>query len=261
MTDYQWDDAGSFGRLYEELFVPSLFLDWGKKTAEAAQIQAGEKVLDAACGTGVVARFAREKTERVVGFDLSDAMLDAAREVDSKIEWRQGDINDMPFGDNEFDVAICQFALMFFPDKIRALREIARVSKRVVVVVWQSLDESPGYREFVQLIRDTVGAAPAAVLASPFSLGAIDETRKLFVEAGLSPTVATDETVARFPSIPAWVTTDVRATPLTTHFDEEALEKLINAAQTALAEYADESGAVRFPAPAHLFSCDTELKS
>ncbi|MEM9743871.1 MAG: methyltransferase domain-containing protein [Pseudomonadota bacterium] len=258
MTEYQWEDAGNFGTLYEELFVPALFLPWGEKSVEAAAIKPGETVLDAACGTGVVARFAREKTSHVVGIDLSDAMLAAARELDSTVEWRQGDVTDMPFDANAFDVAICQFALMFFPDKTRALRELARVAKRLVVVVWQELDQSPGYREFVQLIRETAGSEPADVLASPFSLGDVATTRALFRDAGLSPTVATDATEARFSSIADWVTTDVRATPLTAHFDAQALEKLITAAQSTLSQYTDDSGVVRFPAPAHLFSCTTE---
>ena len=254
MTDYKWSDPGSFGKLYEELFVPSLFLDWGRKTVEAAQIQAGDKVLDAACGTGAAARFAREKTEHVVGFDVSEAMLEAAREVSPSIDWRQGDVSDMPFDDNEFDVAMCQFALMFFPDKAGALRELARVSQRIVVAVWQELDQSPGYREFVALIKDIAGVEPASVLASPFSLGDIDATSALFTEAGLVPTVQTDATTATFPSIRAWITTDVRATPLTEHFDDDALEELIVAGEMALAEYADEGGAVSFPAPAHIFT-------
>ena len=80
-------------------------------------------MLDVACGTGVVARTARELVGpggRVVGVDLNSAMLEVAREASPDLKWVHGDAEDLPFQDAEFDVALCQSALFFFADPGRA---------------------------------------------------------------------------------------------------------------------------------------------
>ena len=116
--------------LYEAAFVPSFFAQWAPVLCELAGVEAGDRVLDVACGTGIVARTAAERTGpagRVVGLDLNEAMLDVARRVGPDLDWRQGDAASLPFPDRGFDVVLCQMALMFFPDRLAAVGEMARV--------------------------------------------------------------------------------------------------------------------------------------
>ena len=110
---------------YEARFVPALFAEWAPHLVELAGVAPGQAVLDVACGTGIVARTAADTLEgagRVVGLDLNEAMLAVARRVRPDIEWRQGDAASLPFPDGSFDTVLCQMALMFFPDRARALR-------------------------------------------------------------------------------------------------------------------------------------------
>ncbi len=252
---YKWDDSRGFAEFYERFFVPALFGDWATLTVAAGDISAGERVLDVACGTGVVARSARQRTDYVTGVDLNDDMLSLARKKDPSITWQKGNAQDLPFEDNSFDIVFCQFALMFFPEKAGALEEMKRVGGRVVVAVWEELDKTPGYREFVELLREEFGEEAAQILTSPFILGDIMELRSLFERAGLAPEIQTVETTARFPSIEAWITTDVRATPMSPLFDDDELEQLIEFGRKTLGRYVLEDGTVSFPAPAHIVTC------
>ncbi|MDH3530991.1 MAG: methyltransferase domain-containing protein, partial [Acidobacteriota bacterium] len=231
---------------------PALFGDWATLTVAAGKIRPGEKVLDVACGTGVVARTARQQTDFVTGLDLSDDMLAVARLKDPSIEWKKGNAEDLPFDDSTFDVVFSQFALMFFPDKVGALREMKRVGGRVVVAVWEELDKTPGYREFVGLLQEEFGREPADILTSPFTLGEKQVLEAIFLEAGIKPEIHTLETTARFPSMEAWITTDIRATPLSAMFNDDDLARLIEFGKQTLSEYENEDGSISFPAPAHI---------
>ena len=114
---------------YETAFVPRLFGEWARLLVDSVDLEKGHRVLDVACGTGIVARVAVEKTGdqgKVVGLDVNQAMLDVARRLGPKIEWRQGDAANLPFSDNSFDFVFCQAALMFFPEPAAALREMGK---------------------------------------------------------------------------------------------------------------------------------------
>ncbi len=252
---YEWDEAEGFAELYERLFVPALFAEWGELTISAASIVRGERVLDVACGTGVIARAARTKTDQVVGLDFNDDMLSVARSLDSSIDWQKGNAQELPFDANSFDVVVSQFALMFFPDKVAALKEMKRVGRRVVVTVWEELDRTPGYKEFVKLLNDEFGTEPADILTSPFILGDKKKLAALFDEAGLVPEISTRQALAKFPSLEAWITTDIRATPLSRLFDAPALSRLIELGNQTLSIYEDDDGTISFPTPAHIVTC------
>ena len=106
--------------VYEERFVPALFGQWAPLLLEEAGVDRGHRVLDVACGTGIVARTAADRvgpTGSVVGLDLNEAMLIVAKRVRPDLEWRHGDAAEFPFGEGSFDIALCQMALMFFPDR------------------------------------------------------------------------------------------------------------------------------------------------
>jgi len=114
-TQPWWHFAGSVPENYERYLVPSIFAPWADDLVEAAALQPGQRVLDIACGTGIVARTAARwmgSGDRVVGLDVSVPMLAAARSAAAAkgvtIEWRDGDASQLPFADEALDAGFCQ---------------------------------------------------------------------------------------------------------------------------------------------------------
>ena len=137
---------------YEAYLVPTFFAPLTTRVVEVAQPQPGDRVLDAACGTGVVARRVAAivgAQGRVVGLDLNPAMLAVAirrRERGLTIDWHEGGIEALPFPDGDFDLGVCQHGLQFVPDRAGAVAEMRRVLRdggRVDDSVSQSLRASP----------------------------------------------------------------------------------------------------------------------
>ena len=117
---------------YQEIIVPAIMDRWAMDLAKL--VSSENEVLDVACGTGVVGRYAAieaGENGKVVGLDLNPDMLAVARSVPSPggalIEWYEGDVIALPFDDGSFDVVLCQFGLMFMPDQVAALTEMQRV--------------------------------------------------------------------------------------------------------------------------------------
>jgi SAM-dependent methyltransferase len=122
---------GSPPELYERHFVPRIGRPCAAPLVGAARLAKGERVIDIACGTGIVARLAAERVGphgTVAGIDPQPGMLDVARaSTDTPVDWREATAEGLPFGDDAFDAAICSLGLQFFPDKVGALREMRRV--------------------------------------------------------------------------------------------------------------------------------------
>ncbi len=248
----------SAARVYENQYVPALFGQWPERLLERAGLGSAERVLDVACGTGVFAREAARRVgpANVTAIDINPDMLAVAAEMGPGIRWETGSAEALPFDDGSFDVVGCQFALMFFGDRVRALREMWRVlapGGRLVVATWDALEASPGYGAWVQLIEDELGHDAGAGLRSPFILGDTNELRDLFAAAGI-PVVAIDtvDGWGSFASVDEWVEIDVRGWVLSDHVDESVLEGLQAKARERLAEFVDEEGRPAFRAPAHI---------
>jgi ubiquinone/menaquinone biosynthesis C-methylase UbiE len=206
-------------------------------------------VLDLACGTGVVARTAADRLGgrvSVVGLDLNDNMLAVARRVRPGIEWRQGDAAALPFADATFDVVLCQAALMFFPDPVRALGQMARVVRKdgkVVVQVWGSLEAQPAYRVLVDIAATHAGPDAVGMLGAYWRMGDLARLGEQFAEAGLHVIDATTYVEpAHFDSIEEFVRTEVESTPLVERLSEEAYDAILREARVALASFANETG-------------------
>lgn len=244
--------------VYDEFFLPALFEQWADQVCDAAMVGAGHSVLDVACGTGVLARAARQRvgpTGQVVGVDINDGMLAVARRNDPAIDWQQGAAEKLGFDDDSFDAVVCQFGLMFFADRVAALGEMRRVARpggRVVVAVWTGLDEVPGYAAMVELLDELFGSATAGGLRAPYALGDRDELVELFSTAGLDASVDTSHGTARFPSIDAWVHTDIKGWTLADSIDDDEYERLLVAARQRLIPFVQPDGTVAFDHPAHL---------
>lgn len=243
-------------RVYEEFFVPALFGAWADPVADAAGLRPGLRVLDVGCGTGVHARAAARRvgpTGRVVGVDPNEGMLAVAAGSPEPVQWRVGTAEALPFPDASFDRIVSGFVLMFLTDRRRALAELARVlapGGRLTVTTWTSLPTTPGYAAMVELLADTIGAQAAAALRVPFCLGESTELHDLLAPDFDDITVRRLDGTATFPSIDAWVHTDIRGWTLADTLTEGQYETLLNAARDRLARFTHADGTVTFPAPA-----------
>jgi SAM-dependent methyltransferase len=249
----------SAAEVYEEFFVPALFQQWTGRVADEAGIRPGDRVLDVACGTGVLARHLASRvgpSGSVSGVDINDGMLAVARRQAPAIEWRKGAAEALPFDDASFDAVVSQFGLMFFADRVKAVREMIRAlrqSGRLAVAVWDLLDNTPGYAAMTGLLQQLFGGRAADALRAPYALGNPRALTRLFTDAGCANVrIATHEGTARFASIEAWVHTDVKGWTLADMIDDLQYSLLLTEAKTKLREFVAVDGTVAFRAPAHI---------
>jgi SAM-dependent methyltransferase len=245
--------------IYDEFFVPALFAEWAPRMVEAARLAPSQHVLDVACGTGVLALEAARRVApggTVTGLDRNEGMLAVARGKSTEIDWQAGRAEVLPFADSAFDAVISQFGLMFFEDRVAALREMARITRpggRLAVAVWDNLDAAAGYAAMTALLARLFGSRIADQLRAPYALGDKSRLRALFADAGLrNADIATPDGTARFPSIEAWVRTDVKGWTLADLIDDVQYKTLLAEAPKALAAFVQSDGSVAFRHPAHI---------
>ena len=141
---------GSIPKLYETYLVPLIFEPYAADLATRLASRSLTRVLEIAAGTGVVTRALASvlpKNVSIVATDLNQAMLDQASAVGTQrvVEWRQADAMQLPFGDATFDAVVCQFGVMFFPEKSQAFSEARRVLRPggvFIFNVWDRIEES-----------------------------------------------------------------------------------------------------------------------
>jgi SAM-dependent methyltransferase len=244
---------------YETQLVPALFAGWGGRLVAAVGVSPGNRVLDVACGTGIVARTAAGlvgERGNVVGLDLNESMLAVARRLRPDLEWRQGDAGQLPFSDRSFDIVLCQSGLMFFPDVGRALREMARVvadDGTVGIQVWDRRQSQPAYGPFIDVAERHAGPDAIDLLSTYFVRGDLEELGSSLAAAGLEPaSIRTEESTLSFGSIDEMVTAEVQATPLGERLSDGALRGIIEEARTALDPFRTGSGTVEIPIRGHL---------
>ncbi len=245
--------------IYESKFVPALFADWAPHVVEMGDVGPGQSVLDVACGTGIVARTAAARVGtqgRVVGVDLNQSMLTVAERVCAGVDLRQADVSSLPFDDATFDAALCQMALMFFPDPAAAVREIGRVVKpsgTVVIMVPSSLDAQPAYRLLVDLAVRHAGPQAVAMLSAYWSCGNLDELIGTVRTAGLDLlSTRTRMGTARFDSIDEFVSVEVESTPVRERLTDDEYDTLRRQANEVLAQFTSAGGTAEIPIEGHL---------
>lgn len=246
---------------YEALMVPALVGEWAPRVADATEIRLGQRVLDVACGTGVLARELLSRVGgagTVAGLDPSPGMLEVARQRAPTVEWRQGVAESLPYADDAFDVVACQFGLMFFSERRKALAEAFRVlapSGRLAVAVWDSLHNIPAYAAEVDLVERIAGRPAADPLRAPFVLGDQRVLASLFEDAGVGPVeITTHHGTARFPSIRVMVEADLRGwlPVMGIVLTEAQISHILEEAEHDLGSYVTTDGTVSFGTSAHL---------
>ena len=177
----------NFSEMYEQVLVKPLFQPWAALLLDEVGLAMGDRVLDVACGTGIVARLAKErlgKTGKVVGIDVNPQMIGIARQVAAGIDWREGDATALPLQDKEqFDVVVCQQGLQFIRDKLAAVRQMHRVldvGGRLAISTWCSDETFLVLRELRRIAERYVGA----ITDLRHSFGEVAPLEKLLQDAG-----------------------------------------------------------------------------
>jgi SAM-dependent methyltransferase len=214
--------SGSIPEFYDRQLGPVLFEPYAADLT--ARLPRGEalRVLELACGTGIVTRRLRQALDpsaTLVATDLNEPMVAYAREAvgEDGIDWRQADAQALPFEDGSFDVAVCQFGFMFLPDKVLGFREARRVlapGGMLLGNVWRSLDENPLLRAIHDTLAELFPTDPPRFLETPYGYGA-DRLRADLEQGGWDDVQLEDVRLeGRSPSAADYALGFVRGSPL-----------------------------------------------
>ena len=185
--------VGAIPENYDRYLGPVLFEGYARDLARRVPVREGMRLLEVACGTGILTRHLRARlpsSARFVATDLNPPMLDHARlklKDVAGIEWQPADACVLPFEDASFDVLVCQFGLMFVPDKPAALREARRALVRggtLLLSVWDSLEENTFAQRAHRTIASFFPDNPPTFYETPFSLHRTDELARMIEDAG-----------------------------------------------------------------------------
>jgi len=184
--------SGAVPGNYDRLLGPTLFEPYAADLVTRIPRSEPLRVLEVACGTGVVTRRLREAlpaSASIVATDLNEPMLDHARAAvaSAGITWQQADAQELPFADASFDVYVCQFGLMFVPDKVRALQEARRVvapGGLLLATVWESGAHNSHVPPMQAVLDRRFPDAPPRFLDVPHGYDDPDRIRADFEAAG-----------------------------------------------------------------------------
>lgn len=263
MSDSSIDAQIAAAEAYEALFVPALFAQWSAAVLDAAGVAPGERALDVACGTGVLARalLARVGPEgSVAGLDPLPGMLAVAERLAPTIDWHRGVAESLPFPDASFDRVVSQFGLMFVGEREGALREALRVLRPgggLAFAVFAGLERQPAYADEVALLERMAGTEAADALRAPFVLGDADELARIAAAAGVADAQVRRVTgTARFPSVRALVEADLRGwlPVMGVELSEARIAAILQGAEVALGGYTNSAGEAEFAVEALLLT-------
>jgi len=219
--------AGSIPANYNRYLVPMYFEAYARDIANRVNIPNDGRVLELACGTGAVTKQLRASltnTVRIVATDLNPGMLEVAQNAlstEAAIEFQVADGTDLPFEDTSFDAVVCQFGVMFFPDKSQGFAEAFRVLKpggRMYFSVWDTID----HNGFSKLIHETaISVSPEmSFMAMPFSFNDVSFIKTLLESAGFrAMEFSVQPRECRAANIDDTVTGVVAGSPLAAEFE------------------------------------------
>jgi ubiquinone/menaquinone biosynthesis C-methylase UbiE len=196
MSDSHSQFTGSIPKVYDAHLGPLLFEFSARDLAERVKdrIPLKSRILEVACGTGIFTYHLRKtlsRTTEILATDLNEAMLQFAKNKLATlpgITFEVADALSLSFEDQYFDAALCQFGIMFFPDKPKGLAEMTRVLKPGGVLafnVWDSLKQNPCAEISHETIASFFKDEPPQFLKTPFGFFDIDHIQILLAQAGL----------------------------------------------------------------------------
>jgi len=195
MTNSDAAFAGSIPAIYDSALGPMFFEPYARDLAKRLKARKGDKILEIAAGTGIVTRRLLQRMPadaHLVASDLNDGMLEIARAnvpPDPRLEWRQADATALPFPDRSFDAVVCQFGLMFFPDKIAALREVRRVlaaGGKLLLSTWGSLADNPIANRAHGTIASFFHTDQPPFYLVPFGMHDREAVKEMLLQAGFT---------------------------------------------------------------------------
>jgi ubiquinone/menaquinone biosynthesis C-methylase UbiE len=204
--------AGAVPANYEKYLGPFLFEPYALDMVSRLQDKKYPQILELACGTGrVTAHLVKSvKHDSLTATDLNPDMIEVAKSIvtSDKITWQVADAVALPFEDNSFDAVVCQFGIMFFPDKLKGLQEAYRVLKpamagrpggKLIFNTWDKVENNPAVHEGRQIIEGYFGDDPPVFYNIPFSMYDENELQSLMKDAcfkNIKTTLVKKEAVA-----------------------------------------------------------------
>lgn len=255
---------GQIPKAYDTFMVPFLFEPYAEDTAARVKKLGASTILETAAGTGIVTGKLRDILPpwgHLLATDLGPAMLALAapkfsNDMNVKLEVMDASALSLPSA--TFDVVVCNFGWMFFPDKLAAAREAFRVllpGGHLVFNVWDSIDKNPATRIARETLLTFFGKDPPSFHVTPFSMWDKDEIRRLVAQAGFtSIEIDTVAITSEVPSAKYAANGLVRGNPVITKIEErfpEKIEEILDAVAGAIArELGDDP--LRAPLQAHV---------
>ncbi|MEI7856883.1 MAG: methyltransferase domain-containing protein [Methanomicrobiales archaeon] len=256
-TTFRWKMDTDGPETYEQIIVPTWMADWTPDLIEDGGVGPKKRVLDVACGTGIVARKAAGLIGpggRIAACDISEGMLRVARvcakqEGATSIEWYHSDVSSMPFSSGEFDTVLCQQGLQFFPDRAAALREMKRVlapDGTLALSVWGRPDKSPHVVAICEVFSEYFGEESTTIFRAACSLSDPRVLHNLVSDAGFSGIrIRCGVKIARHPSLAELLPAYFSALPVAAQISalsEEERTRMFRSIETKLADWRENEG-------------------
>jgi ubiquinone/menaquinone biosynthesis C-methylase UbiE len=253
---------------YEQISARYILGPWAQVLVSASELKSGEKILDLACGTGIVSRAAAEQlgvSGHITGLDTNPGMLKVAQKIGIKgscpIEWVEGSACDIPLEDGTFDAVLCQQGLQYFPDQAKAISECYRVLRtggRACFNIWAAA--GPYNEALARAIAMHIGDKEARQYRQSRDVPDAASLRQLFEDAGFSNVdVSVKEMLVWLPEIKKFAISHLDGSPISSALNalsEEAQGNLARDVAADIAAYANGDDVV-VPDSIHLI-CATK---
>jgi ubiquinone/menaquinone biosynthesis C-methylase UbiE len=246
--------VGSIPETYDRGMGPVIFVDYARLMAERVAALHPKRVLETAAGTGIVTqalRAALPATTMITATDLNPPMLDIAQQKlkgAANLALEPADAQDLPFPDSAFDLAVCQFGIMFYPDKPLSFREIHRVLEpggHYLFSVWDSHANNPYALVVDGVIQGLFASDPPRFFHVPFSCASIDPLKDMLGEAGFTDiTISVMPVVKTIPNIDAFAHALIYGNPLNLEIREKSSvhpdEAVVRIAKALRSKFGDD---------------------